>query len=81
MSTITELKRELGQCKVEKESMVKNIRMLNFGTKSLDHILAKGKSAGNHHSLGIIESREQFSPPQNKGKRIVEFVKAQNTKL
>lgn len=58
MSIIAKLKRELVQSKAEKKSMVKNIRMLNSGTESLEYILSKGKSSGDHHGLGFIKSKE-----------------------
>lgn len=52
MSTITKLKCDLSQTRIEKESLCKNIRMLNIGIDSLEEILSKGKAAGDSSGLG-----------------------------
>ena len=51
----TEKERKVQEIKVELENTQKNLKLLNFGTTKLDHLLTFGQSNGNRHGLGYTE--------------------------
>ncbi|XP_038877254.1 LOW QUALITY PROTEIN: ankyrin repeat-containing protein NPR4-like [Benincasa hispida] len=79
MSIIVDLKCELSQVKVEKDSVCKNIRMLNIGTVSLEKTLTEGKSTGDNSGLGFSKRGNQhYNQLKLKEKQKIEFVSAED---
>ncbi|GMN45039.1 hypothetical protein TIFTF001_014229 [Ficus carica] len=68
----TEKERKLQETRLELENTQKSLKMLNFGTTKLDHILYVRKSSGDHHGLRYMSESSSSKTVFVKGTSIPE---------